>query len=456
MDNFNEAQENTTPQETDAESLARDRRAYIVFSILCVVLAVLLTFIITYVVLTTQHAEEINGIEDAHQEELDRIGEFRTIAELYNSLPEELRNIEMYKKLAYLDYYYRTMYAGKINEDELIYGLCNGYIIGAGDFFGGYYTADEFNAIMTDTEGSSVGIGVYVTTDSTGEFILISSVMQNGPAHIGGMLPGDIITHIDGKSILELGGYYGALSAIKGEVGTHVRVGFLREGEEMEVSLVRALVTIESVVYTPHQTESGVGVIRITEFNNQTDEQFIAAVKKAVGQDGCHSLVFDLRENTGGTLDSVVKMLDFMLPQGPVVTVRYNDGTSTTYSSDEKGEEFEALFGTDIKMAVLTNGHTASAAELFTCALKDYEKATIVGTKTYGKGCGQNVFPMSDGSGLLITTFLYDPPKSGNYNGVGIFPDVSAELSEEASNKNIFDLAHDEDDQLKAALEALK
>ena len=454
MDNFNEAQ--TQKDELDEGALARDRRAYIVFSILCVLLAVLLTFIITYVVLTTQHAEEIKGIEDAHQEELDRIGEFRTIAELYNALPKELQNIEMYKKLAYLDYYYRTMYAGEINEDELIYGICNGYIVGAGDFFGGYYTADEFNAIMTDTEGSSVGIGVYVTTDSTGENILVSSVVQNGPAHIGGMRHGDIITHIDGKSIMELGGYYGALEAIKGEVGTQVRVGFLREGEEMEVTLVRALVTVESVVYTPHQTEDGVGVIRITEFNNQTDEQFIAAVKKAVGEDGCHSLVFDLRNNTGGTLSSVVTMLDFMLPQGPVVTVRYNDGTSTTYSSDEKGEEFEALFGTDIKMAVLTNGYTASAAELFTCALRDYEKAVVVGTKTYGKGCGQSVIPMADGAGILITTFLYDPPKSGNYNGVGIFPDVSAELSEEASNKNIFDLAHHEDDQLKAAVSALK
>ena len=454
MDNFNEA--NFPKEEIDKDILARDRRAYIVFSILCVLLAVLLTFIITYVVLTTQHAEEMKELEADYQEELDRIGEFRTIAELYNALPKELQNIEMYKKLAYLDYYYRTMYAGEIDEEGLIYGLCNGYIIGAGDSFGGYYTADEFSALMTDTEGSSVGIGVYVTTDSTGENIRISSVIQNGPAHIGGMLPEDIITHIDGKSISELGGYYGALSAIRGEAGTQVRVGFLRDGVQMEATLVRAVVTVESVIYTPHETQSGVGVIRITEFNNQTDEQFIAAVKKAVGEDGCTSLVFDLRNNTGGTLSSVITMLDFMLPQGKIATVRYLDGTSTTYSSDEKGEEFEALFGTDIKMAVLTNGYTASASELFACALKDYEKAVIVGTKTFGKGCGQSVVPMTDGAGILITAFFYDPPKSENYNGVGIFPDVEAKLSEEVSDKNIFDLAHHEDDQLKAALEALK
>ena len=110
----------------------------------------------------------------------------------------------------------------------------------------------------------------------------------------------------------------------------------------------------------------------------------------------------------------------------------------------------------NIKMAVLTNGYTASAAELFTCALKDYKKAVIVGEKTYGKGCGQSVIPLPDGTGLSFTTFLYDPPVSENYNGVGITPDVEKELSEEASKKNIFELQFSEDDQLKAALEALK
>ena len=107
-------------------------------------------------------------------------------------------------------------------------------------------------------------------------------------------------------------------------------------------------------------------------------------------------------------------------------------------------------------MAVLTNGYTASAAELFTCALKDYGVAKIVGEKTFGKGCGQNVIPLKDGAGLIFTTFLYDPPVSKNYNGVGIVPDVVEHLSEEALKKNLFELSHSEDDQLKAALEALK
>ena len=103
----------------------------------------------------------------------------------------------------------------------------------------------------------------------------------------------------------------------------------------------------------------------------------------------------------------------------------------------------------------MVNGGTASAAELFTCALKDYGKAIVVGEQTYGKGCGQNVLPLYDGSGLIFTTFYYDPPISKNYDGEGIAPDVIQELSEEASKKNVFELSHNEDDQLKAALEAL-
>ena len=124
--------------------------------------------------------------------------------------------------------------------------------------------------------------------------------------------------------------------------------------------------------------------------------------------------------------------------------------------SDLEGEEFTKLYeDKEIKMAVLVNGDTASAAELFTSAMKDIGDVIIVGEKTFGKGCGQNVIPLSDGTGFVFTTFMYDPPISPNYDGVGISPDIEAKLSEDASNKNIFELSHAEDDQLKAAVEAL-
>ena len=432
-----------------------EKKQYIAITVLLMVLAILITFVVTYAVLTNDYSSQLEDLENQYQEQLDTLGEFRTLAALYSALPKELQNIEMLQKLAYIDIYYRSNYVGDINEDELIYSIANGYIAGVGDPYGGFYSADEFKAIMNDTAGNTVGIGVYVTSDGNMQAIRISYVMKDGPANKAGLLPGDVITHVDGKSVAELG-YYSAIEDIKGAEGTMVELTYVRKNQSYTVMVERAKVQVESVIYTKHETQEDTAVIRIIEFNNATTEQFISAVKTAVGKDGCKSIVFDLRSNGGGTLDSVVAMLDFLLPAGELVTIRYADGTTTTHYSDNEGEEFVALYGNDIKMAVLANGYTASAAELFTCALKDYGGAKIVGEKTFGKGCGQNVSPLFDGTGLIFTTFLYDPPVSENYNGVGIVPDVVAHLSEEALTKNLFELSHSEDDQLKAALEALK
>ena len=423
-----------------------DKKSYIAITVLLVVLAVLLTFIITYACLD-------GALKSQYEEYMETVGEFKTIVELYNSLPEEMRNFEMYEKLAYIDAIYRTNYMGEIDEEKLVYALLNGYIVGAGDQFGAYYTADGFSDMMGETEGNTVGIGVYVSIDDTG-YVKILYVMSNGPAYEAGLLPGDIITHIDGQSVLELG-YYNAIDLVKGEKGTEVELTVLRKTETINVKVKRAEVTTESIIYSKHQEDETVGVIRIIDFNNGTPEQFINAIKELMN-DGCKSLVFDLRNNPGGTLSSVVEMLDFLLPKGDVVSIRYSDGYVEKYKSDEKGEEFINLYGSDVKMAVLVNGNTASAAELFTCALKDYGVATVVGETTFGKGCGQNVLQLPHGDGLAITTFLYDPPKSPNYNGKGIEPDVKVELSEEAAEKNIFELAHSEDNQLSKALEAIK
>ena len=431
-----------------------DRRYYISITCLFVALAILLTFVITYVLLTISHNKEIDELGEKYEETLDNYGEFRTIIELYNSLPKEMRNIETYKKLAYLDYYYRTSYAGEINEDELIYMVANGYILGIGDLYGGYYTADEFKTVVGEFEGNTVGIGVYITSDYEVDGIHITYVMKDGPAHEAGLLPGDIVTHVDGKRVSDIG-YYAATDLIRGEENTQVELIILRDGKYIEKTLTRKAIEAESVIYTRHESEAGVGIIRIVEFNNATTAQFFSAVEQAINVDGCTKLVFDVRSNPGGVIDSVVEILDFMLPEGVIVTQRYANGEKHEYLSDSEGKEFEALYGTDIEMAVLINSSSASAAELFTCALKDYGKAVIVGEKSFGKGCGQNVIPMYDGSGFVFTTFLYDPPKSENYNGVGISPDIQAELSEEAKLKNLFELLQSEDEQLKAAVEAL-
>lgn len=461
------ANEQQKTENTQNESVLDERlqtRQYVAITFLFTALAALLTFLLTYVFLTSSHREEkdtmysqlVGQMNQQLSEAIKPYQEFDSVIQMYNSLPAELRNIAMYEKLAEIDLYYRTHYAGEINADDLVYMVANGYIVGAGDRFGGYYTADEFKTIMSDVDGNTVGIGVYVTADMEIDGIRISYVMKDGPANKVGLLPGDIITHVDGQAVAELG-YYTALELVKGEIGTEVVVTVLRQGKELTKTLVRDRINVESVIYTKHETDQSVGIIRVIEFSNSTSQQFIDAVKTAINE-GCTNIVYDLRGNPGGTLTSVVEMLDFLLPQGKIVTVRYaGAGEVDVYYSDTEGEELSNYVeNKDIKMAILVNGATASAAELFTSTLSDYGVATVVGTKTYGKGCGQSIIQLSDGTGLAFTTFMYDPPVRPNYNGIGITPDVIQEMSEEASQKNIFELSHNEDDQLKAALEALK
>lgn len=432
-----------------------ERRQYIAITAVIAIVVALITFCATYLILDIAHKAQLDTMKEKHQAEMDSMGEFKSIAELYNSLPEELRNMEMYKKLAYLDYYYRTSYVGEIDEENLVYMVANGYIAGAGDIFGAYYTADEFATLISSTQGSTVGIGVYVSGVIENNGIKILYVMQNGPAHQAELLPGDIITHIDKKPVVELG-YYKALDMVRGTENTNVELTIRRGSESITKVLTRKTVETQSVIAKKHESDPTVGVIRIIEFNEAVPLQFKQSVDALI-KGGCTSLVFDLRSNPGGTLNSVVDILDYLLPAGDLVTTRGADGEiMQKLVSDEGPDEFKALYGDNIKMAVLVNGNTASAAELFTCALKDYGRAVIVGEKTYGKGCGQQVLMLPDGTGLSITTFLYDPPKSANYNGKGIEPDVKRSLSEEASKTNIFELKHEDDDQLKAALEALK
>jgi len=214
--------------------------------------------------------------------------------------------------------------------------------------------------------------------------------------------------------------------------------------EEHKFEIERSFVTEQTVDYRVYSLDSSVGIIKITSFDTKTVEQFKNAVS-ALQAEGVTKLVFDVRNNPGGELVSICTILDSLLPEGPIIRTVDKSGTETTpYKSDEAE--------LDMPMAVIVNGSTASAAELFTSALMDYEKATVVGTLTYGKGCMQSIFPLQSGGALSLTTALYYPPFSENYNEIGITPDVVVELEGEAAEKNIYKLTDEEDTQLKAAV----
>ena len=428
--------------------------------ILSILLAILFTFEITFIIVDSINNKEKAEMAEEYKSQLDnykaqlenKYGEmdvFASIIEMYNSLPEESRNIELYYKLATIDYYYRNLYANEIDEEQLLYYVLNGYVAGAGDRYGEYYTADDFKSITQENQGNTVGIGVYANYNEEYNAIKILSVMENSPAHKAGIKAGDIITYVNGESVSQLG-YYVALEKVKGEEGTKVTLTLVRDGEEITVTATRAKVETETVFYHQYEYDKTIGVVRVIEFNNAVPNQFKNAIEDLMSK-GVTSLVFDMRNNPGGTLSSVVEMLDYLLPEGDIAHVTDANGNiQKTYKSDAsylKGIE---------KMAVLTNENTASAAELFTCALKDYEKAIIVGTKTYGKGSMQTVYMLPDGTGLRLTTNKYNPPMSDNYDGVGITPDIEIELSEALAGKSPFEYTDSEDNQLQRACEALK
>ena len=217
--------------------------------------------------------------------------------------------------------------------------------------------------------------------------------------------------------------------------------------ETVSFSILRGYVTEQTVMYHVYALDSTVGVVKITGFDRATPNQLFAAVQDLL-DGGCTRLVLDVRNNLGGELQAICSVLDYLLPSGPVIrTIDRNGNEEVIYRSDAK-----AL---DVPMAVLVNGSTVSAAELFCSALQDYDKAVIVGTQTYGKGSMQTIRRLSDGSGLSVTYRYYCPPFSDNYDGVGVTPDVVVEPAGAMLEKNIYKITDEEDNQLQAAVAEL-
>lgn len=410
--------------------------------VLSIIAAVLITFLITFS--GTQIANSLSALISAHR----NIGTISTqIDALQSQLPKEKRNPELFKTLAMVDYLYQNGYIGDVDNEDLTYFLANAYIAYVGDKYGVYYTPDQVDALFGGFEGELSGIGVYIKATLEGDGIKIFAVMDDSPAGDAGIKNGDIIVEIDGTVVKDVG-YDQAADMITGESGSVVRLKVLRNGEAVEIDVTRRSFISQSVFYHKYALDNTVGVVRIMDFNQNTPAQFENAVNKLLAN-GCTSLVFDVRSNGGGTLDSCIEMLDFLLPYGVIayITDKDDNVVETHYSQDG---------GIDVPMAVLVDGGTASAAELFTCTLMDRVGATVVGTKTYGKGCMQNILSLPTGGALKYTTNLFRCPTSPNFDGVGITPSIYVELSENNIGKSYFEISDEDDNQLKSAYDALK
>ncbi len=352
-------------------------------------------------------------------------------------------NMAMYDKLSEVDAYYRAYYVGEIDDEKLIDSVLDGYIYGTGDKYAYYLDKEEFADAMQENAGEMVGIGVQVIyTDSLIEVIM---VMPDSPALEAGIEPGDFIVSVGGESVTELG-YYGAIDKMLGEAGTTAEFTVLRGEETIDYSVTRRKVEAISVMSHRLESDPTVGIVKILQFDLGTPAQFIDVCEDMLAN-GVTRFVFDVRYNPGGDRSAVCDILDYLLPEGPLMRVVYNDGTEEVLSSKPSF--------VDVPMCVLINDSTASAGELFACALQDYGAAELVGLTTYGKGTMQTIIPLADGSGFGISTAMYYPPYSECYEGIGVIPDFECEMDESVADMNIYKIPDADDTQLQKAVSVL-
>lgn len=318
--------------------------------------------------------------------------------------------------LAFLDGYYDLV--DLTDKEKVTDAIIDSYVSSLGDRYSVYRTKDEYKDYSSGMSGNYTGVGI-VVTESDGGLIHINSVNEGGSAYEEGLKAGDLITSVDGIPVLERG-YENSINAISGKEGTTVTLVVDRDGESISFTLTRRKLVESSVTYS---LENGIGYIKISSFKSNTDEQFIEAVDY-MERNGAKAVIYDLRNNTGGYLSSVLNALDYVAPKGTTLASFSND-----YDNDEVSKSSHSFL---IPSVVICNEMTASAGELFTAGIRDLASmghldATLVGTKTFGKGIMQSTYTLSDGSTITLTVAYYMPPSGINYHDVGITPDVLVE-----------------------------
>ncbi len=348
-------------------------------------------------------------------------------------------------KLEFLETLVDTYYLEKVDTSVYADGIYKGFMSSLDDPYSTYYTKDEYNALMESSSGVYHGIGASVSQDVKTGIITIVKPFADGPAYKAGILPGDILYKVEneevtGKDLSEV------VSKMKGIEGTEVRIAVVRTDikDPIEFTIKRQEIKVPTIEYK--MLADKIGYITITEFDEITVSQFTAAVDD-LEKSGMKGLVVDVRNNPGGLLDSVVKMLDRLLPKGLIV-----------YTEDKYGKRMEedAVDNKKISvpMAVLINGNSASASEIFAGAIQDYKLGTIVGTTSFGKGIVQKVIPLSDGTAVKLTISKYYTPKGRNIHGTGIQPDVEVQLSEDLIK--MVSIPVEQDNQLQEAISIVK
>lgn len=318
-------------------------------------------------------------------------------------------------RLFVAQYFVNEYYVSDVDSGKLTNGAIDGMVKSLGDKHSRYLDANQYKELKDHTEGSFGGIGIVMGFKDSK--VNVISVMEGTPGEVAGLKPGDEILAVDGVSVKEYHSDEVALH-VRGEIGTKVVLTIAREGEETkDYTIERASIHVKTAA--GKMLEDNIGYIRISSFAEKTADEFKNSLEQ-LKSENMNKLIIDLRENPGGLVTSCVEISQTVVPKGPIVSVIHRDGTKEEYKSDLDECKYPII--------VLVNENSASASEILAGALQDTGAAQIMGTKTYGKGSVQAVFPLGTGDAMKLTVAKYYTPSGRSIDGTGIEPDIKAEL----------------------------
>lgn len=347
-------------------------------------------------------------------------------------------------KLDRLENLIQERYIGEADGEAMEDAAAAAMVKATGDRWSYYIPASQYEAHKEQSENAYVGIGITIQQAEDGSGFLIVMVNQNGPAQEAGVQVNDLLIAVEDQDVREMTADQ-VRELIRGEAGTKVSLTVMRQGEHQTLAVERR--RIESAVATGQMLTDGIGLVKINNFDERCASESIAVIQK-LQQEGAKKIIFDVRNNPGGYAEELVKLLDYLLPEGDLFRSVSYDGTEKVDTSDA-----DCL---DMPMAVLINGSSYSAAEFFAAALQEYQAATIVGEPTVGKGVYQTTISLGDGSAVALSTGKYFTPKGNSLTDVGVTPDVRVDVNEETAEKIYYGtLSYADDLQIQAAIQVL-
>lgn len=351
---------------------------------------------------------------------------------------------EVEKKVDEINGYIDEYFYFEQDEEAKEEAIYDGIMAGLNDPYSVYYTQEEFQQLMEENSGEYVGIGA-VVTQGADKTITIVRPVPGSPAEEAGLMAEDIVVQVGDLEITNEDLEF-VVDMIRGEEGTvaYIRVFRPSINDYLEFNITRR--TVENITVEAEILEDNIGYIQVTQFYENTDEEFIAAVEDMKSKN-VKGIIVDMRDNPGGLLTSVVNMCDYIMDEGPILTTKDKNGNILQKfdSTDEQS--------LDIPMVVLVNGNSASASEIFAGAMKDTGKAELVGTTTFGKGIVQSVMPLSDGTAVKLTIAKYFTPAGNDIHEVGVEPDYVVELPNYATSAVNVD--REDDTQLDKAIDII-